>query len=122
MNLETINRSSGAAISFVLAIVLFVAAAVVVKFAVQPPAIDADRGAERSKALAEITAVEEQSLNTLAWRDETRGLVRLPIETAIQLAAKKWSSPAAARAELNAREEKASAPAPVVPAKPSAFE
>jgi hypothetical protein len=122
MNLETINRSSGAAIAFVLAIVLFVAAAVVVKFGVQPPAIDADRGAERAKALAEITAVEEQSLNTLAWRDEARGLVRLPIETAIQLAAKKWSSPDAARAELNAREEKASAPAPVVPAKPSAFE
>ena len=122
MNLETINRSSGAAIGFVLAIVLFAAAAVVVKFVVQPPAIDADRGAERAKALKEITTVEEQSLNTLAWRDEARGLVRLPIETAIQLASKKWSSPASARAELNAREEKASAPAPVASAKPSAFE
>jgi hypothetical protein len=46
--------------------------------------------------------------------------VRLPIETAMQLAAQQWQNPAAARADLIARAEKA-APLPKAPAKPSAL-
>jgi hypothetical protein len=48
--------------------------------------------------------------------------VRLPIDTALQLAAQQWRNPAAARAELTARQEKASAELPKAPEKPSAFE
>ena len=122
MTLENSNRASGAAVGFVLAIILFAALAVAVKFLASVPAIDADRAAERSKALAEIHATEEKSLNTLGWADQARGIVRLPIEAAMQQAALAWQNPAAARADLKARAEKAAAPAPVVPAKPSAFE
>jgi hypothetical protein len=44
-------------------------------------------------------------------------VVRLPIETALQLTAQQWRNPAAARAELIAREEQACAPAPKAPEK-----
>ena len=122
MTLETTNRASGAAIGFVVAIILFAALAVVVKLAVNVPAIDADASALRSKALVEMRSTEDKSLNTAGWADQSRGVVRLPIETAMQQAAQAWQNPAAARADLNARAEKAAAPAPVAPAKPSAFE
>jgi hypothetical protein len=122
MNLETTNRGSGAAVGFVAGIILFAALAVVVKLSVNIPAIDADRAADRSKALVEMRSAEEKSLNTLGWADQSHGIVRLPIETAMQQAAQAWQNPAAARADLNARQEKASAELPKAPAKPSAFE
>src|ERR1035437_1939992 len=122
MNVENTNRASGAAVGFGHAIILFLALAIVVKYFVRVPAIDADRAADRSKALAEIRTAEEKSLNSLGWADQSRGIVRLPIETAMSQAAQAWQNPAAARADLNARAEKAAAVAPVAPAKPSAFE
>jgi hypothetical protein len=42
--------------------------------------------------------------------DAKHGTVRLPIDTAMTLAAQKWQNPAAARADLNARVEKSVAP------------
>jgi hypothetical protein len=122
MNYSTINRASGAAIGLLIASVLFAFVTVAVKLALPVPAIDADRGAERTKALAQIRATEEKSLSTPGWIDESRGIVRLPIETAMQQAAQTWQNPSAARADLTARAEKAAAPVPVAPAKPSAFE
>ena len=122
MNLQTLNRSSAAGIGVLLVSVLFAVLAVAVKLSVAAPAIDADRNAARAKALAEIRAVETASLNSTAWVDQSRGSVRLPIATAEQLAAQAWQNPAAARADLTARAEKAAAPAPKAPEKPSAFE
>ena len=86
------------------------------------PVIDADRAAERSKALAEIRATEEKALASSAVIDAPRGIVRLPIEDAMKLAAQKWQNPSAARADLNARAEKAAAELPKAQEKPSAFE
>jgi hypothetical protein len=107
---------------FVVACLLFVALGIIVKFSVEVPAIDADRAAVRAKALADIRATEEKSLNTAGWVDQDRNLVRLPIETVLQLAAAAAKNPAAARADLIARAEKAAAPAPKTTPKPSAFE
>ena len=76
----------------------------------------------RAKALAEIRAVETQALNHPGWIDESRGLVRLPIDVAMQITEREWQNPAAARSNLMARVEKAAAPAPQAPAKPSPFE
>jgi hypothetical protein len=92
------------------------------KLSLHAPAIDADRAAERSKALAEIRATEEKSLATAALIDAQRGIMRLPIEDAMKLAAEKWQNPSAARADLAARAEKAAAELPKAPEKPSAFE
>ena len=117
MTAEQSNRASGAAAGFVIAIILFVAVGVIAKLCISAPAIDADRAAERSKALADISAAEEKALATSAVIDSQRGIMRLPIDTAVQLAAKKWPDAAAARADLAARTEKAN-----VPVKPVSLE
>jgi hypothetical protein len=122
MNPENANRASGAAIGLILGSVLFILLAAAVRFLTTAPDIDADAGANRSQALAKIRATESASLNQVAWIDQSRGIVRLPIETAMQMALQAWQYPAQARADLMAREKKATAPAPVVAPKPSAFE
>jgi hypothetical protein len=122
MNLQTINRSSGAALGLIAASVIFAVLAVAVKLSLSVPDINADRAAERTKALAEIRKVENVGLHFAGWVDERRGIVRLPIETAIKLAAREWQNPASARADLIARAEKAAAPLPKAPEQPSAFE
>ena len=109
-------------VGFLIACFLFAAIVVKVKWSMPVPAIDADRAAVRTKALAEIRAAETQALNHPGWIDENRGLVRLPIEVAMQITEHEWQNPAAARSNLTARVEKATAPAPKAPEKPSAFE
>jgi hypothetical protein len=120
--LNNINRGSGAVVGFIIASLIFIALVVVVKFSVHVPAIDADRNASRAKTLAEIHATEDKSLNTVGWIDQSRGIVRLPIETAMEATLQAWQNPAQARADLISRQENASAPAPVKPAAPSQFE
>jgi hypothetical protein len=109
-------------INFVIACFLFVALVVVVKLSVSVPAIDADRAALRSKALADMRAAEATALATPGWIDQDRNIVRLPIETALQLSESAAKNPVAARADLIARAEKAAAPLPKTAPKPSAFE
>jgi hypothetical protein len=117
-----VNRASGAAVGFVIASVLFVVLAVVVRFAACAPAIDADRGAVISSALMEIRTNEEVSLSHAGWIDRSRGTVRLPIETAMQITAHEWQNPAQARGGLISRAQKAAAPLPKPAAKPNQFE
>jgi hypothetical protein len=122
MNQKTYTGASGAAVAFIVASVIFAVLVVAVRLLVNVPAIDADSAALRTKALAEIRATEARSLTNAGWVDESRGIVRIPIDTAIQLAAQEWQNPAAARADLIARAEKAAAPAPVVAPKANPFE
>jgi hypothetical protein len=100
-----------AGLAFVAACGLFALLSVTVKRTVPAPAIDADRAAVRSKALAEIRAIETLALHQAGWIDESRGLVRLPIEVAMQITEREWQNPAAARSNLIARAEKAAMPA-----------
>jgi hypothetical protein len=109
-------------IVFAVASLLFVVLVAAVKFSVTVPAIDADRAAVRAKALAEIRATEAAALATPGWIDQDRNIVRLPIDLALQKAAADWKNPAAARADLIGRAEKAAAPMQPVAPKPSAFE
>jgi hypothetical protein len=86
----------------------------------QPAALNAERAAERAKALGELRAAETEALQHAGWMDQAKGIVRLPIEEAMQLVERDWGqNPAAARSNLIARVEKATA-AP--PQKPSQFE
>jgi len=117
-----VNRASGAALGFLVASLIFSALAVVVRYSVKVPAIDADRAAQRSKDLAELRATGEISLTTAGWIDQNRGLVRLPISIALQITESEWQNPAAARSNLIARVEKATAPAPAAPPKTNPFE
>jgi hypothetical protein len=81
------------------------------KYTAAPP-VNAGRAEERAKALAEIRNTEADALNNTGWIDPTKGLVRLKIDDAMKLAEEKWKNPAAARADLIARVEKANPPPP----------
>lgn len=81
------------------------------------------RGAERLKARKDLEAAAAKELGTPGWVDEGKGIVRIPIEQAKQLVIQQWGQNAsAARSNLIARVQKATAPAPKAPEKPSQFE
>jgi hypothetical protein len=88
----------------------------------QPPPLGEDRVALRKKALADLRATEATELESYGWVDQAKGVVRLPIAEAMKLALHDWQNPVAARSNLVARVEKATAVPPPAPAKPSAFE
>jgi hypothetical protein len=113
-NTPDVNRASGAAVGFAIASVMFVVLVVIVKLSMTAPPVDAARGAIISQALYQIHTNELTQLNSPGWVDKPRGIVRLPIETAMQLAAQEWQNPAQARADLIARAKKTTAPAPKV--------
>ena len=83
-----------------------------------PAPVDSDRDALRARTLAELRATNTGALNNYGWQDQSKGIVRLPIARAMELMLTEWKDPAAGRAALIAREEKASPPAP--PAQPAA--
>jgi hypothetical protein len=88
----------------------------------QPPPLGEDRVAVRKKALADLRAAEASELESYGWVDQAKGVVRLPVAEAMKLALRDWQNPAAARSNLIARVEKATAVPPAAPAKPSQFE
>ncbi len=84
--------------------------------------MNAARGEERRKNLIAVRAEADQALKNYAWQDQGKGLVRLPIDRAMEVSLQEWQNPAAARSNLISRVEKATAPAPKAPEKPSEFE
>jgi hypothetical protein len=88
----------------------------------QPPPLDAGRAAQRAQALRELRTEENEALRTPAWLDPGKGIVRLRIVDSMKLAEREWQNPAAARSNLIARVEKATAVPPPAPAQPSPFE
>lgn len=88
----------------------------------KPAAIGQDRADERRKKLVELRAENDQVLHQLAWQDQAKGVVRLPIERAMELTIQEWKEPAAGRSKLLARVEKANAAPPKAPEKPSQYE
>lgn len=123
---ESENKSGGKSFSVTTAVVIvcLIFAALVWKTIqyTTPPALEAERSAERAKALVELRAAEADALNNVGWIDQGKGLVRLPINDAIKLTEKQWQDPKQARATLNDRVEKAFFVPPPPPPKPSAFE
>ncbi len=82
----------------------------------KPEPLGEDRAAERRKALADLRAANADVLDNpnYAWQDQGHGIVRMPIDRAMELALKLWQNPAAARSNLNARVEKAFPPPPAL--------
>jgi len=106
-----------------LGLLLIVAALVwAMQHYTQPPPVDAERVAVRKKALADMRAAEASELESYGWVDQTKGVVRLPIAEAMKLALREWQNPAAARSNLVARVEKATAVPPPPKAAPNPFE
>jgi hypothetical protein len=77
---------------------------------------------ERKKALAEIHQAEVKGLNEYSWVDQGKGIVSLPIARAKELTLQAYKNPEAARKEMIARADKASAAPPKAPEKPSQYE
>jgi len=82
----------------------------------QPGPVEAARWTERTKNLSELNAKNKEALESFGWVSQDRGVVRLPIARAMELTAKEWHDPAAGRAGLIARMEKALPPMPQPPA------
>jgi len=80
------------------------------------------RAKERAEKLAEVRKESAEALGTYGWQDKTKGLVRLPVDRAMELTLERYRSPAAARSNLIERVEKATALPPKPPEKPSPFE
>ena len=80
----------------------------------RPAPLGDERANERRKALMELRAANEEILNNpnYVWQDQNKGIVRMPINQAVELSLKLWQNPAAARSNLIARVEKATAVAP----------
>jgi hypothetical protein len=89
----------------------------------QAPDLNANRAAERAAALKELRAAEANNLHTAGWIDQGKGVVRLPIDVAMQIALREWeNNPSSARSNLISRVEKATAVPPPKPAAPNPFE
>ncbi len=84
-----------------------------------PAPLGADRVKERYKNLRELRDADAKLMNEYDWQDKNKEIVRLPIARALEITALEWQNPAAARSNLIARVEKATAPAP---AKPNIYE
>ncbi|TAK90319.1 MAG: hypothetical protein EPO07_20445 [Verrucomicrobia bacterium] len=123
---ETDNNNCGRSFAIFVAVagalMIFAALVWTTKKYTTPAPLGAARAAERSKALADLRAANAEALENVGWVDQSKGVVRLPIAEAMRLTEQAWQNPAKARADLIAREEKASAPPPKVPEKPSQYE
>jgi hypothetical protein len=126
MNSETPSYQCRSRLAYIVAVLgAFLIVAVLVQLMrhyTQPPPLNANRAAERTKALGEVRAAEAD-LRNAGWIDQGKGLVRIPISEAMVLTERAWQNPAAARSDLIARVDKANPPPPPPPPpKPSAFE
>jgi hypothetical protein len=120
------GRAAGRAMSYVVGIVgsLLIVAALVqlMKQYTRPEPLGQDRTAERYKNLTQQRETDSVQLNQYGWEDAGKGIVRLPIQRAIEIAVQEWKNPAAARSNLILQAEKKTALPPAEPAKPTGFE
>src|SRR5262245_59869744 len=116
------GKAAASAVAILGACLIFAALVWAMRYYTQPAPLGEDRVAIRKKALAELRADEGDQLNNYAWLDASKGIVRLPIAEAMNLALRAWQNPVTARSNLIARVEKATALPPKAPEKPSPFE
>jgi len=92
------------------------------KYYTRPAPLNQARVEERKKALAELREADAKGLTSYEVIDAGKGTVRLKIDQAMELTIDEYKNPAAARTNLIARAEKASAPPPRPPEQPNKFE
>jgi len=109
MNSEANSKKAGP-VAFILTLGAFLVVAALGWWThrhTRPAPLGADRIAFREKSLAELRKTEAETLHGAAWLDQAKGIVRLPVEDAMKMVERNWRDPAAGRADLIAREEKA---------------
>ena len=115
------NNSSSKCCRTTLTVVVIVATFLLMAFLVKqmvkitaPQAVGVARANERAVEGAKIRAEGAEKARTWGLVDPTRGIVRLPVDEAVKLTLQGYQKPAAFKADLAARLEKAS----VAPPKP----
>jgi hypothetical protein len=93
-----------------------------VQIKTRPAPVNQARILERKKFLADLRAADAEALSKYGWVDQSKGLVRLPIQRAMELVLEEWKHPAVAHSNMAARADKAYAPPPAAPAEPNPFE
>jgi len=88
----------------------------------RPAPLNTARISERYENLKKLRAEEAKVLNEYDWQDQVKGFVRLPITHAMELIVREYQNPAAARTNLIARVEKATAAPTKAPEKPNQYE
>ena len=90
----------------------------------RPAPLGEDRAAFRRKTLADVRNADADVLNNpnFVWQDQSKGIVRMPLTNAMELALRMWQDPAAARSNLVARAEKAFYIPPPPPPPPNKFD
>ena len=83
------------------------------------PDLDTARAALRRQYLAELEETNRVALTTYGWIDSRRGVVRLPLNRAIEMSVSMWQNPAVARSNLLERLGTATAK---LPPKPNPYE
>ncbi|MDA7915821.1 hypothetical protein N9B94_01145 [Verrucomicrobia bacterium] len=78
--------------------------------AARPQEIGIARSEERAKNLVEVRQAEADVMDSYGWVDQNKGLVRLPIDKAMELTIQEWQDPAKGRAALLGRVKTAAAP------------
>jgi hypothetical protein len=75
--------------------------------------INKARAAERAKVRKELTDKATAELSSAGWVDRAKGIVRLPINRAMQMTVEAYQNPEAAHSNLVTRSKRSEAPAPV---------
>lgn len=125
MNSENARQKTGAALYVLAAAGTFLIMAFVVWLVhseTAPAPLEQQRGEERLKILADYRAANEPLVSQYDWQDQSKGLVRVPIQRAMELVLQEWQDPAAGRSNLLARAAKAFAPPPKLPEAKNPFE
>jgi hypothetical protein len=105
--------ASGVAVAGALLVV--VSLVLILRHFTAPPPVNLARIEERKRALALLVADNGRVLQNYDWMDQAKGVVRVPVVRAMDLAVQYWQDPAAGRSNLIARVEKATAKPPVKP-------
>ena len=88
----------------------------------QAPSTTATRAQERADNLKKYQEENSKLLNEYGYVDAAKGVVRIPITTAMELTIKEWQNAAAAKSNLVDRVEKATFVPPPPAPKPSIYE
>lgn len=87
-----------------------------------PAPVGVERAAARAKDNKDIRAAGTAALNNYGYVDPAKGVARLPIEEGMKLTVQGYKNAGEFHKDLVARSEKATAPAPKPPEKPSEYE
>lgn len=122
---ESSRCCCGKALNVLVALAALLIVALLVwamKHYTMPPSLSAEQAAARVANLAELRAAESVAIESYAWLNPANGVVQLPLDRAVEMTAAAWQNPAAARADLIDRVEKATFVPPPPPEEPSEFE